>query len=322
MFHHSIVVQETSITADGISTFELGVNPLSYLLVNVRPLNDTGTLTNYPHYLDVVGAINRLRVSWNGQDIINGSGRDLAALNFFRHGMLPMQQGDVETNDARRICILPILFGRFAYDSMSCFPASRRGELVLELDLDAADTGYNGLIISVDQCELLSAKPKEWERKVTHAQTFAATGQNDIELPLGNKCRGILAFGTTAWTGASPAPTLGRLETLVDNQQRGFSAIDFETAHTLPVLMGRQPPAADDHAHLVDATACDANERTSEGPIGVGSGGWQNYIYLDFDPTRDDEFSLDLKNAYRFQLRSNAEAAEAVRAISVERVAV
>lgn len=317
---HGVSVQDQLISADGIQNFDLAVNPLSVILLCLRPLNDTGTLSEFATYLAACGAVNRATVMYNGVNVISASGRDLAAMAYFRHGVICPQNNHDDINNDRRCVVLPMMMGRFAYDPFCCFPATKRGELVLECDFDIADTGYDGLRLSVETIELVGATPKEYEKKITISQTFGAVGDNDVDIPVGNQIRGMLLFGTTAFAGATPAPSWGRVSTLLDNEQIGYAATDFEVAHCLGSLMGRQPPSMDHHTHRVDATACSATEETAGGPIEVGSDGWQNYAWLDLDPTRDDTFSVDTFGRSRFHLRANAESANAVRCIPVERV--
>lgn len=317
---HSVSVQERAQAADAIVEHDLAVNPLSVVLLCLRPLNATGTLSDFASYLNICSALNRITISLRGSAVMSMSGADAAALAYFRHGIIPPQANHDDADDERRCVVLPILMGRFPYDPVSCFPASRRGELVLELDFDVADTGYDGMRYSVETVELLGVNPKEFERKVDMSQTFAATGNNDVELPIGNVVRGVLLFGTTGFGGATPAPSWGRVELRLDNQEVGYSSTDFEVAHALSALWGRQPPAMDGHTHRVDATG-GATEETAGGPINVGVG-FEQYAWLDLDPLRDDSYSVDTSSGRRFFLRADAETADAVRAIAVERVGV
>lgn len=321
-FLHSVNVQERLIAADGVQQFDLAVNPLSVLLLHLKPLNDTGTLADFETYLGICAAINRVAVLWNGVSVISMSGRDAAAMAFFRHGIVPLQGNHDITTNERRSVVLPIFLGREAYDPRSCFPATKRGELVLELDFDIADVGYDGLRFAVESIELLGAKPKEYERKVQLGATFGATGINDIELPIGNLVRGLLLFGTTAFSGASPSPTFGRVATYVDNEQVGFSAHDFEVAHMMSVLMGGQPPIMDDHAHVVDATSANTEEITVGTHFVGSSDGWENYAMLNFDPTQDDLYTLSTRGANRFHLEANVETANAWRVVPIEVIKV
>lgn len=317
-FNHSVVVHEQAIGADGIYNYDLGVNPLSMLLIAIRPLNETATLSNFESYLGLCDAINRCTIYKSGEAVVSMRGVDIAAMNYFRHGIIPFQGQHDDTDNERRCAVLPVLLGKFPYDPTSAFPAIQRGALNLELDLDIADTGYDGLRISVESVELLGANPKEYERKVQIAQTWAATGDVSMDLNPGTKIRGMLLFGTTPFAGASPAPSWGRVRTIVDNSEYGFSATDFEVAQMLHCLWGRQPPIYDGHRHR---TTVDGNAQTLVTTVGkpcdIGLG-WHQYAYLDFDPSRDDSFILDGTKALQVQVRATAETADAVRCVPVE----
>jgi hypothetical protein len=307
----------------GVSRFDLAVNPLSCLLLHLKPLNDTGTLANFQTMLGIAGALDRVAVLHNGVSIKSFSGRDLVAMNYFRHGIQPMQATHLITTNFRRSMVIPLLFGDQVYSQSSCFPASKRGELTLELDVDIADTGYDGMRISVESIELPGAKPKEYEKQVQLAATFGSTGFNDIELPLGNLVRSLLLFGTTGFTGAAPAPTFGRMAVMLDNEQFQYMATDFEVQHMMHGLKGGSPPSFD--ARLVGTTV-DGNAGTSVPSDGanssIGAGGWQNYALLDFDPTMNDMYSINTKGKDRFHLEVNAETADAWRIIPTERIKV
>ena len=318
-FLHSMALQERAVAADGVEVFDLPVNPLSVILINIRPLNDTGTLANFQSLMGICGALNRITVVHRGSAIFSMSGRDALALNYYRHGIVAKEANPDDVNNERRSVVLPILLGRFAYDPHCCLPASRRGELSMELDVDIADTGYDGFRYSIETIELLDAKPKEYERKVSIARTFAATGENVIELPLGNLLRGLLLFGTTSFGGATPVPSWGRIGFRVDNEEHSYAATDFETAQMLSSLMGRQGPWADSHVHEFEPVA---GIETLGPPREQGTGGWENYAYLDLDPTRDDLFSIDASKASSVQITANAETADAVRVIPIERLPV
>lgn len=318
---YSTLVQDHAVAADGIETFDLSVNPLSVINLVIRPLNETSTFGNFARYLAICGAFNNIRVLHQGASVFSMTGRDAAALGYFRHGIMWPSANDDDADNERRAVVLPILFGRFPYDIKSCFPASRRGELQLEVDIDVSSSGYDGFRFSVDTIELLDVKPNHFERKTTLSATWGATGINDLDLPIGNVVRGLLGFGTTGFAGATPVPSLGSSEIQLDNQQIAYNNIDFEVAHGMGALMGRQPPRFDAHTHRVDATAANTTEETT-GPIEVGSDGWQNYMWLDFDVNRDDMFSIDTKSAASFRIRVNAETADAVRFIPIERIMV
>lgn len=323
-FLRSVCRQEFAPSADGIETWDLAVNPLSHIFLNVRPLNDTGTLANFLRAMGLASMVPSIRVLYRGQSVFDMSGADAIALAYFRHGAIPFEANGDDTDDERRCLSIPIVLGRFPFDTKCCFPASRRGELQMQVQVDVAVTGANGLRISCETVELLGANPSEYERKSVISRTFAATGKQNFDLPIGHRVRGALLFGTTPFAGATPAPSWGRIELLKDNRQIGFAATDWECLHQDHMLMNRQPPTGQAHFHR---TTTDGNAQTAvttlAGPHGEGNqDGWNQYAYLDLDPTRDDTFTLDTKGANDFMLRADVETADAVRCIPIEAISL
>lgn len=311
----NILVPSYIPSADEVRSFDLPVNPLSVVLLCLRPLNDTGTLANYARYRAICAALNRVTIARNGQNIISMRGEDIASFNWLRWGMQPWEANPDNVDNERRAVVLPIPLGRYPYHPTSCFPATKRGELTIELDVDIADTGYDGLQMSIETIELPDAKPKEFEKRTQLALTWPATGTNDMELPMGNLVRGILLFGTTGFAGAAPAPSWGRVKCLLDNVEAGFSNTDWEVLMADAALWGRIPNLAGDHKHTVDAAGAGIEQTTSVFDMCED---YTQYAYLDFDPTGDDTYSLDTKGANSFKLRAEAETADAVRAVVVE----
>jgi len=328
MFLRQIAVQERAISADGVEVYNLAVNPLSVVLVCLRPLNNTGTLANFQTYKGICAALNRVSILYRGEAIKSCRGEDLAALNWFRWGIMPFQGQHDDTDDERRCVVLPILMGRWPYSKESCFPATRSGELTIECDYDIADTGYDGLRVSIETIEILDATPREYEKLVQVTQTMAATGDQDLDLiSAGNDIRGILLFGTTPFGGAAPAPTWGRLKLLLDNQEVGFANTDFEVLQADASLWGRNPPAYDGHMHRITTSGCAQTAlATISGPFNVGAGiagavdinSWMQYAFMDFDPTGDDAHILRTQGKSRLIVRGNIETADAVRGLPIE----
>lgn len=319
-FIHSVAVETQSPGADGLFTHDLPVNPLSLVLVVLRPLNETSTLGNFQQTLGICDAVNRVTIAHQGQQIVSMTGRDAAMMALFRHGIHVWEANGDDADNERRAVVLPIVLGRRPYSPQSCFPASQKGQLQMTLDLDIADTGYDGLQYTVETVELPEAEPLEWEKQVEIARTFGATGNQDVDLPLGNVIRGLLLFGTTDFTGASPAPSWGRISTLLDNMEWGYSAVDYEVAVNLAGLGVARMPSYNEHTHRVNAASVLATEETDT-PIEYAAP-FDNYAWLNFDIDGSDEYSVDTRGRSRFHVRSNAETADAVRVIPVERVLV
>jgi len=319
MFTHSILMPNQAQGADGDVVVDLPVGALSVLLIHLSPLNDTGTITNYALLEALLSALDNVRVSHKGSAVIDASGVDLAALHLLYNRGSIWQSNAVETNNSRRSVVLPVLFGRRAYDPLECFPPTKKGELQLTMTFDIADTGFDGLRFSVETIEIPEASPANVQKATTLAQTLGATGQNDVDLPIGNAIRAILMFGTAGFAGATPAPTLGQLAVMRDNRQIGYSGSDFEVLRGILGLQGIGFPPDARHIHGVNAAGA-GQEDTQEPEVGASID--DNYALLDFDPLMDDQHILETNGASRVNVRLDAEAANAVRAIPIERVPV
>ncbi len=316
-FVHSILSTNAAVAADGAEVIDLPVNPLSMILIHISPLNETGTITTYRYFQELVAALTNFRVSHRGAAVIDASGLDLAMLAYLWHRMTLWQSNAVETDDERRSIVLPILFGRKPYMASECFPETKKGELQMTLTWDIAATGFDGLRRSIETVELPEATPDFTQKVTTTAQTFAATGQNEIDLPIGNVIRAILCFGTTPFAGATPAPTLGELSVLKNNIQTHYSAADFETLRGLHGAAGIPYPPDFRHIHSGTYTTTVAGD-SREPEIGAGLD--DNYVLLNMDPTEDDEYSLETEGAGRVHIRCDAETANAARFLPIEKV--
>jgi hypothetical protein len=315
-FIHSILRSNALIAADGDEVIDLPVNPLSVVLIHISPLN--ATLTDYSLWTAILGALETVRITHKGSAVVDASGPDLAVLAWVWHRLGLWQSGDLEADNSRRSLVVPVLFGRRPYDVKECFPETKKGELQLSMTWDIADTGYDGLRRSVETIELPEASPAFVQKVTTLATTFAAVGQQDVDLPIGNVLRAILLWGTTAYTGATPTPSWGQIEVMRDNRQIGYSATDWEVLRAVMGLGGVTWPADFTHIHSVNAAGA-AREYTLEPQVGLNKDGY--YALLNFDPTFDDQFSLETSGAGRVNVRADCEVADAVRVLPIERVA-
>lgn len=317
-FIHSILSTNAAVAADGDITYDLPVNPLSVILIHISPLNETSTIGNYRWLGEILSAISNVRVDHRGNAVVNANGYDLLMLALLWHKMGIWQSGAVETDDDRRSIVLPILFGRRPYMSGECFPETKKGEFRMTVTWNIANTFFDGLRVSIETIELPDASP-EWVQKVTTlAQTFAAVGQNDVDVPIGNVIRAFLLWGTSTYTGAAPAPTWGQLELLKDNRQTLYTSTDWEVSRAIMGLQGVPFPPTFNHIHSVDAAGV-GREDTLQPQVVISKEDY--YSMLICDVLGDDTYSLETSGAGRVNIRCTAEAAEAVRVLPIERVA-
>lgn len=315
----TLIVDEAQ-TADGVTNFDLPVNPLSIVLLTVKALNLTGVAS----YLFIAGLLNMItnvNIRYRGATIVDGSLADIAMLNAIVTGWWPWQCAGAAADDAVRSLTVPICLGRRPYDPNECFPATRRGDLILQTTNDVAVTGQDGLILQAETVELLDATPSQFLKYTTTSKVYNATGEHDIELPIGNDLLGVLLQGPVVPITASYNATFGRTKIQVDNVEAIYSETNWESLHGELLRRTGYPGAMLAHTHTVNVAASTegiTRENVNDDTI------IDNYAYLDLDPLKDNQYALKTDGAARVNLRVNTEAASAtaMRVMPVELVKV
>ncbi len=321
-FLRQVLVQDETVTVSTQRTDDLPVNPLSCIFYTMKFLNDTGTLSNYALIQALLAQVSRVEVLYQGSAILSGALADLARLTGFLIGRPPFQgRAPVTNNDIRWITV-PLLLGRKPYWAEECFPAVRRGELQLQSTFAAAQTGIDTPLLQVETLELLDAKPSRYLKATTISKTPSATGDHDVDLPIGNKLAGIMGFSTTPPSGTSFNASLGQLRLLLDNVEAWYARTNFESLQGGLSLRSNESPMATAHTHL-ENTAALYTQNAETGVNHPTPAFFDQYVYMDLDPHVDGNWLIDTKGRARVHLRINQEpTADAIRILPVEIVAV
>lgn len=337
--------------ATGI-TLDLPVNPLSAILFTIKALNNTVTISDYLLINTLIDAVTNLNISFRGATIKGGTMLDLAIETAILTGWQPSQSNMVSTDNDTRAITVPIVFGRTPFDPEECFPATRRGDLVMTFDVDIADTGYDGLITQIEAIELLDADPKRFLKTTTTSRILDSAGEFDIDLPIGNDLLGVLLRGATTPNTAFTA-SIGQIALQVDNVEVLYSLTNWESLHG---DFGRRLPAwhltphihhMASHVHLINGSGAAAAAYAQATAIGIsadangaslttgtaartGITGIQapaithtleqehlavlldNYAFLDFDPMKDGQYALKTAGAARVNLRVTSDVVDTV----------
>lgn len=317
---HSIAMPATTLTTGASMTpVDLPVNPLSALLLRFEITRAVpAALLTYEAFDDLLASITGVRVLHKGEQVISGSLRDLMLVNALYQRAEPGASKLHPVGAAVDSIVFPICFGQKLYDPNSCFPATTRGNLRLELDTAAFPAAYTALRLSVEAIELIEAAPKEHLKYVTQART-AVVGQFDAPLPLGNPLLGILLFDTAIATLATDVSSWGTIKLLKDNVEQYHPLSDFVT---LSGMLGNQlnDPFVRHSGHVHKFVAADALSSMSDGAAELISTGTRGYAFLDYDPLRDGTYQLETKGAADVKIRGNGGSATAVRYLPIERV--
>lgn len=269
-FLRTSVINDAAIAADGIVTYDLPVLPISHLVLTIKGLN----VTNEATIQEMLLAITKVQVSHLGKDIINLSAVDLFALNITLLRRFPFILNMIATDNATRSMSLIIPFGRKLYDPAECYKGTNRGELQIAITCDIAVTGFDGLILQLDAIQLPEAAPAQHLKVVTSNFTATATAEETVSLPLGTQMVGCLLWATTVPATTAWTATIDKLEMLIDNVERYFAGVYWESLH----------------GSLIERVGSACYHDISTAGIDLA-----NHAYLDFDPDDLSNFVLDTK---------------------------
>ena len=314
-FIRSVLAQDEAVTVSTVVTYDLPVNPLSHIILSLKAANDTGTIANYSVWTALLSSIAKVEVLYKGQAIFSGSLADLMMLQWFLRGAQPYAGNIVKTNDDVRWITVVLGFGRRLFDTLQCFPATRKGELQLQITYAAAQTGIDTLIAQYETVELLDAVPASFFKSTTLSKTPTATGWHDLDLPVGNDLLGALLFSTTVPTGASFNASVGQVKMLLDNVEFGYSFCNWECLHG-EMLQARPHIFMNEHIHRGNFTTTVEGDT---GPQQEDDTKVQLYSWLEYDPDGTGEYAIRTSGHSRCNLRINQEpAADAIRCLPVE----
>lgn len=290
-----MLVDDESISASDVKTYDLPVNPLSAVIVTLRGLNVTDEAT----LVEVLARMTKIQISRMGETVYDISGADLYALNCIMFGTEPILTNIVATDNATRTITLIIPMGRRMYDPNECHPATRKGEFKLQITFSATETAIDGLILLVETLELIGATPKRHLKVSTLSDAATAAGEEDLDLPIGNLIAGIMLYSTTVPTGTAWTTTIDWIKLLRDNVESQIAKTKWEALHG--DLLNRC-------GYIGDHGAAFGDDKIHK------------YGLMDFSPMGDDQYLVDSKGASSLKLRIYAGDTNAYRALPIELV--
>lgn len=311
-FIRSVLVPPVALVASSTAQFEMGVNPISHLDIIVDAIVNgaQGALTGSA----VMAFLSSIRVTGRGVALYDASGPDAMAIsNFILRKGIRMHASPATSSQIIRVGVT-IPFSRSMYMLDEGLPGFKRGDLLLELDTGALPGTMTSANVKVIQHEILAGNPTHYLRSTTLSFTPAATGDVDIDLPLGNVMTGITLFGTTVPTAAVTTASIERARLLLDNQEWGIVSARWDDLTMMAALRNPYPLYMTEHEHVENLAAAYAQFPIT-GPINDVSSTLGNYGYMDFDPTGDMLFSPNLAEPASAVCRINAGATDAIRLI-------
>jgi hypothetical protein len=320
-FIRSEVIRDRTLTASETFSVDLGVNGISFLVVHLTGLQTAAGVG--VQLDDLLAAITNITITNRGEAIWAGSARDLARAGAMACGQCPWITAAADAANAEVGCAFAIPFGRKLYGLTEFFPPVNRGDLQAQFTVAAAFGDIATPELNVQQVELPGVTSKGFLKCTTKAITPAATGQNDVPLPIGNILRNVLVFQTTANRNLNVPGTLDGATILLNNTERdhtgGFDVLDAWWGQTKYAVH----PSLQESARVENTAGAYAQNASTRGEQMATAGFMHNYLLFDLDPTDDDGLSIDTKGLADFVLRMNVfTAAQAIRVLPLEFVGV
>ena len=320
-FIKSALSTERAVVAGEQATYDLPVNPLSYLDLRLTVLQ--AALNTPVDPAAVLGYIPSVEVLWRGSSIWSASLRDTVMVAAALLGYWPDVQNHGNLANQRLSMLFKIPFGRRLYGGSELLPPVRRGELQLRLTYAAAFTGAASIIEHIETLEVPDATPVRFRKVTTLPKTPTAAGDHDVDLPIGNPISGVLLFSTTAPFGAAEATSIDAVKLLVDNTEFFYSQSRWEEVHAdFLRRAGAALPRIWDHQHMYDPTLVAAHQTTDR--VQGDTSMLRQYGWLEFDPLLDPDLGYALLTAgrSRVHLRISADDAEPIRVLPIEVISI
>jgi hypothetical protein len=295
-YRKTTIAQDISLPVSTTVSADMGVNPISHLIVTMRGLNvtDEATLT------EMLTRFGQITVTRFGETIFNMSAIDLQKHNAIMFKRMPILANQVATDNGTRFISLIVPFSREIYNPSEGLPKTLRGELQVQVTSGTVDTAIDNVTLQIEQVEMLDASPKRFMKTTTLSQTMVSGVENNIALPIGNEYAGIVIFSTTIPTGTAFTTTADKMKLLIDNVENTIVTTQWESAHG--ELLNRVG-----HSESYDAS--------------VDNDDVANYALLDFSPRGTDDFVVQTKGKTQATLSITAGDGNAVRAMISELVA-
>ena len=315
MFIQSKIAKSYSLsTVDGDETWLLPTNPLTCLAITLRCLTAAANVVDTALLLAL--QLLSIQVRFRGAQIIAMSGDDLLRMNACMGIHAAKLYNPAIADNSPRALTLIVPFGRKLFDMNECFPSTQKGETEFYISWDAVTSNYDNILLDISTYELVDAKPTRFLRMTTMADTPAATGDKDYDLPRLAPLAGIGVFQTASYP-TNATPTINSIKVLLNSLDTGYTDVDPVTMRAMSPINGPDPMASDISTQLENAAASYTQNVLSTG-LHTLTGADRDFMYLDYDPARDDKHLLGGDKAAEVKLRINFGATSAIRIVPVE----
>ena len=313
-FIQSILAHDEAVAVSTVPTYDLPVNPLSHVLITLK--YDQDKANDIAGFANILAIMSRIEVLYKGSAVFSMSGLDAYACGLFICKFESWTANNSGDDNAELSITFLVPLTRTLYSPRECFPATTRGELILQITYAAAFTNADDVRAQIETVELVGATPEQFLKMTTKAVTPTATGQLDIELPIGNDISDIVLWGTTKPVDDADTATINLVEILVDNINHFYPESNFETIHNMAGQIGMMPGYHGYHTHRLLEAAYAQWDDTSA--VIAESHVLSHHLWMPFDIFRDGLYPLHTQGRSDVVLRIDAGDTNPLRCIPCE----
>lgn len=277
---------------------DLPTGPLSHLILALSGCQDTDEVT----IAELLAFINSIEVTKKGVGIVSMQSEDLYGLNCFLYRKHPIKTNNITTTTATTTLGLIIPFGRKIFDPDECYPATKKGDLTVRLDMTILSSSADSGIVNLEAVELVDATPTHFMKSTLKVVTApGATGDNDVELPLGNEIIGLQIRRASGPANAGHVYGVLAASILKNNKQFGYASAQAQALEADRIFrLGGLPSSM-----LLQQEILPPKQ-----------------FWMDFDPNDDGKWLLQTADATSIKLRLDMGVDEVTNVTILERVAV
>lgn len=318
-FIQSILAHNVAVTLGTVVTYDLPVNPLSHILLTIKCARLDRAATDSPPFMSIPAILSRIEVLYKGSAVYSLSGIDCMASGVHINGFESWGVNAEDIEDGEWAVTLLVPMTRILYSPTECFPATTRGELILQLTYAAANVEFDDIRMQIETLELPDASPNQFIKQTTLSATPTANVPFDVPLPIGNDISDIVIWQHQIQVTTSDTAAIDKLEILVDNMNHFYPESFKETIQNMSGRKRASPGYWGSHIHKTYVTPVVAGDPT--GIVIAMDHILACYMHLPFDIFRNGDYALKTAGASDINLRLDITAFGAIRVIPVEVVA-
>jgi len=295
---HSQLCNDIEVVAGQTQSYDLPINPVTMILLTMRWQQDKTGPYSYSQIDQLLGIISKIDVTYKGRTLYSASGQDAVMLSRMLSGAEPVLHNAIDSDNAIRMCTIPIALTPYIYSPDWASPASKRGELQLQITCSTPPNIIMSPTYSAEVIELEGAEPKYYMQCTPHAVLPSATGMIDIDLPIGNDLCGVMLRAAKVPDATDDLCSITSAALLVDNREEYISYASWAALRTHAQMRAPEMQGNTRHQHaLGDVVAGSMTTETILAPSYT-----HHYGYIDLMPSGIEDYILPTAGHSRVHL--------------------